>query len=105
MPTGDRGDNLSKAIAHYQAALTVSTRAADPNTWARVHYDLASAWLNMPRGERSENLRKAIASAKAATLVFGEDEDMRQKLEVLRRAYEATPAAEAQPFATIPAAE
>ena len=64
MPTGDKAENLGKAIACYEAALTVYTKAADPTNWAMTQNNLGVAWSDMPTGDKAENLRKAIASIK-----------------------------------------
>jgi tetratricopeptide (TPR) repeat protein len=75
MPTGERGENLRKAIAAYEAALTVYTKDAHRDDWARIQNDLGIAWRNMPTGDRSENLRKAIAAYEAALIVYTKDAD------------------------------
>ena len=67
---GDRGDNLEKAIAAYQAALTVFTREAMPDEWARSQYSLGHTYQNRIRGNQSDNLEKAIAAHLAALTVF-----------------------------------
>jgi tetratricopeptide (TPR) repeat protein len=66
LPTGDRGENLRKAIAAYTAALEVFTRAAHPADWAATQNNLGAAWADLPTGDRGENLGKAIAAYTAA---------------------------------------
>jgi tetratricopeptide (TPR) repeat protein len=65
-----RAIDLRKAIAAYEAALTVRTRAAHPVEWAMTQNNLGNAWRNMPTGDRRENLRKAIAACEAALTVL-----------------------------------
>ena len=65
---GDRADNLEKAIAAYEAALTVSTREALPPDWARRRTTSASPTHRI-RGDRADNLEKAIAAYEAALTV------------------------------------
>ena len=62
LPTGDRGENLGKAIAAYELALTVRTRDADPDAWAATQHNLGLAYNRLPTGDRSENIGKAIAA-------------------------------------------
>ena len=45
MPTGDKAENLRKAIAAYEAALTIRTKDADPTNWAVTQNNLGNAWL------------------------------------------------------------
>ncbi|MDA2915165.1 tetratricopeptide repeat protein, partial [Acidobacteriia bacterium AH_259_A11_L15] len=66
LPTGDRGENLGKAIAAYEAALTVRTREQFPVQWAGTQNNLGVAYKNLPTGDRGENLGKAIAAYEAA---------------------------------------
>ena len=63
---GERGENIEKAIAFYQAALEVITRPAFPQFWAMTQNNLAVAYKNRIRGERDENIEKAIAFYEAA---------------------------------------
>jgi hypothetical protein len=66
LPTGDRGGNLSKAIAAYTAALEVYTRAAHPVDWAMTQNNLGVAWRNLLTGDRGGNVGKAIVAYTAA---------------------------------------
>lgn len=70
MPTGDRAENLARAIAAYEAALTVRTKDAFPVDWARTQNNLAAAWADVTTGERAQNLAKAIAAYEGALTVF-----------------------------------
>ena len=58
---GDKAKNLHKAIAYYEAVLSVRTKTGDPNPWAETQKDLGNAWQDMPAGDKAENLGKAIA--------------------------------------------
>ncbi|MCL1470440.1 CHAT domain-containing protein, partial [Argonema antarcticum] len=57
---GERAENIEKAIEFYTAALTVRTRDAFPENWARTQNNLANAYSDRIRGERAENIEKAI---------------------------------------------
>jgi hypothetical protein len=74
MPTGDRGENLRRAIACYEAALHVFTEQDSPRTWAMTQNNLGIAWRDMPTGDRGENLRRAIACYEAALRVYTEQD-------------------------------
>ena len=41
---GERGENIEKAIAFYEAALQVYTRDAFPQQWTQTQHNLASAY-------------------------------------------------------------
>lgn len=69
LPTGDRGENLRKAIECYEAALTVLTKQAHPVDWAMTQNNLGVAWQNLPTGDSGENLRAAIECYEAALTV------------------------------------
>ena len=66
----DRGENIERAIAFYEAALQVRTRDASPQDWAMTQNNLAVAYSNRIRGERGENIEKAIAFYAAASEVY-----------------------------------
>ena len=53
MPTGDKGENLRRAITAYEAALTIQTKDTDPTDWAMTQNDLGSAWRDMPPGDKA----------------------------------------------------
>jgi len=72
VPTGDRGENLRRAIDCYDAALRVSTEEDFPQDWAMTQNNLGIAWSDMPTGDRGENLRRAIACYEAALRVYTE---------------------------------
>jgi tetratricopeptide (TPR) repeat protein len=69
LPTGNKAENVRKAIEYFEAALTVSTKAADPTLWAATQDSLGIAWSELPTGDKSENLRKAIGCYEAVLTV------------------------------------
>jgi class 3 adenylate cyclase/predicted ATPase len=69
LPTGDRRENLARAIACYQAALRVWTERDFPVQWATTQNNLGTAYDDLPSGDRSENLVNAIACYQAALRV------------------------------------
>ncbi|MEG3845301.1 tetratricopeptide repeat-containing protein, partial [Microcoleus sp. herbarium14] len=66
----DKAENIEKAIACYQAALQVLTRAALPLDWAMTQIGLAAAYGQRIKEDRGENLEKAIAFSEAASEVY-----------------------------------
>jgi hypothetical protein len=64
--TGDRESNVENAICHFQAALEVFTRKADPHSWARAHGGLAAAYRDRLAGERKDNIETAIQHSQLA---------------------------------------
>ena len=66
LPTGDRGDNLRRAIACHEAALRVRTERDFPQDWATTQNNLGVAYQNLPSGDRADNRRRAIACYEAA---------------------------------------
>ena len=66
---GDRADNIERAIAAYQAALTLWTRDAYPTGWAQAQTNLGEALARRVRGTRKENLDRAIAAHRAALAI------------------------------------
>jgi tetratricopeptide (TPR) repeat protein len=69
LPSGDRGENLRRAIACYESALRVYTEPDLPQDWAMTQNNLGIAYSDLPSGDRGENLRRAIASYEAALRV------------------------------------
>jgi tetratricopeptide (TPR) repeat protein len=67
---GNRADNLEKAIAAYEVALTVRTHETFPRDWAGTRRNLAAAYRERVRGDHADNLEKAIAHFEAALTVF-----------------------------------
>jgi predicted ATPase/class 3 adenylate cyclase len=72
LPTGDRGDNLRRAIDCYKAALRVRTERDFPWWWAGVQNNLGIAYADLPTGDHTENLRQAIGFFEAALRVWTE---------------------------------
>jgi hypothetical protein len=70
LPTGDRGENLHRAIGAYEAALTVYTRDSHPARWAMTQNNLGNAWSEVPTVDRANNLRRAIAAYEAAVTIY-----------------------------------
>ena len=50
LPTGDRGENLRRAIACYESALRVYTEADFPSDWAMTQNNLGTAYSEPPDG-------------------------------------------------------
>ena len=69
IPTGDRGENLKRAIACYEAAFRVYTERGFPLQWAMTQNNLGNAYSDLPTGDRGENLKRAIACYEAALRV------------------------------------
>ncbi len=69
-PLGNRWSNVEIAIAGYELALTIFTREAYPQQWARTQNDLGAAYGERIRGDRAENLEREIAACQAALEVF-----------------------------------
>jgi hypothetical protein len=63
---GQRADNLEKAIAAYEAVLTIRTREESPLDWAQTQTNLGDAYVGRILGERADNMEKAIAHFEAA---------------------------------------
>ncbi|MEG5071281.1 CHAT domain-containing protein, partial [Microcoleus sp. B3-D2] len=70
---GDRGENIERAIAFYEAALQVRTRDAFPQDWAMTQNNLANAYNYRIKGDRGENIERAIAFYEAALKVRTRD--------------------------------
>jgi tetratricopeptide (TPR) repeat protein len=69
-PSGERADNIERALEHYGAALTVYTREAFPADWARAQTNLGLAYSDRICGERADNLERAIAHYQEALTVY-----------------------------------
>ncbi len=57
---GDFSENIEKAVACYEAALTVWTFEAHPFNWAATANNLAAVYIRRVRGDRSKNIETAI---------------------------------------------
>lgn len=60
LPTGSLGDNLTRAIGSYRAALAIYTPDTAPMDYAMVQNNLGLAYLELPIGDRGANLQQAI---------------------------------------------
>src|SRR5262249_31368910 len=58
---GDRSDNLEKASAAYEAALTVFTREVLSHEWALMQHNFGAIYRDRIRGDRADNLEKPLA--------------------------------------------
>jgi tetratricopeptide (TPR) repeat protein len=54
-----RADNLERAIAFYQAALTVRTFEDFPEKWATTQNNLGLAYSNRIMGDKAQNIELA----------------------------------------------
>jgi predicted ATPase/class 3 adenylate cyclase len=72
LPTGDRGQNLKRAIACYEKALRVYTERDFPHDWAMTQNNLGAVYGQLPTGDRGDNLKRAIACYEAALRVYTE---------------------------------
>ncbi len=70
LPTGDRAENVEKAIRHYELALEVWTHEAYPADWATTQNNLGAAYIDRVRGERAENVESAIEHYTQALEVY-----------------------------------
>ena len=69
LPTGDRGENLKRAIACYDQALRVYSDRDFPNEWAMTQNNIGNAYGDLATGDGGENLKRAIECYKAALRV------------------------------------
>jgi tetratricopeptide (TPR) repeat protein len=90
LPTGDRGENLKKAIECFKATLRVYTEDGFPVYWAETRNNLGAAYADLPTGNRGENLKKAIGYYESAIRGFettglaDEAEEVRRRLDSLK---------------------
>ncbi|OKH41290.1 hypothetical protein FACHB389_05550 [Nostoc calcicola FACHB-389] len=66
----DKAENLEKAIACYQNALSIRTREDFPELWVQTQMNLASAYRHRLRGDAAENVEIAIAANQSALQVY-----------------------------------
>ncbi len=64
--SGDRGLNVERSIACFEAAFTVRTRDRDRQGWASTLNNLGTAYLERSAGDRGANLEQAISLYQAA---------------------------------------
>jgi tetratricopeptide (TPR) repeat protein len=69
---GERGKNLGRAIACYEAALQVRTERDVPREWAMTQNNLGIAYQALPAGDQAENLAQAVTCYEAALRVYTE---------------------------------
>ena len=67
---GNRAENLEKAIAAYEAALTVTEESGLLVDRAMAQNNLGAAYRQRMRGDKAENLEKAIAAYESALEVL-----------------------------------
>lgn len=77
LPTGDRGENLKRAIACFEAALWVRTERDFPTDWAMTQNNLGNAYGDLPT-DREDNLKRAIDCYQAALRVRTEGDSPRE---------------------------
>jgi tetratricopeptide (TPR) repeat protein len=68
--TGNRRENLERAIEHYRKALRVRTRKALPRAWAEVQNNLGLAYRDRIAGDRVDNLERAVRHLETALQVY-----------------------------------
>ncbi|MBC6476640.1 MAG: CHAT domain-containing protein [Hormoscilla sp. GM7CHS1pb] len=69
-PLGDRSRNVEIGIAGNKIALTVYTKEAFPQSWARTQNNLGNAYSNRIKGDQAENIEEAIAAYGQALSVY-----------------------------------
>jgi tetratricopeptide (TPR) repeat protein len=62
LPVGDRGENLRRAIACYEAALRVYTEADFPQDWANTEYNRALTFDDLAEVTGDNTLRQRIVA-------------------------------------------
>lgn len=58
--SGNREENIEKAISYYWFALQVSTQESNPKDWAMSQNNLGGALLDRISGNRRENIDEVI---------------------------------------------
>ncbi len=71
--TGDREENLIRAIDYYENALRVRTQREFPLDWAMTQYNLGMAYSELETGSQKDNLEKAIQCFRNALKVWTEE--------------------------------
>lgn len=69
LPTGNREENLRKAIDLFSASLGVLAQSAYPTEWAETQDAMGAAYRNLPTGDKSANLAMAIRCYEASLKV------------------------------------
>jgi CHAT domain-containing protein/tetratricopeptide (TPR) repeat protein len=70
LTSGEREENLERAIAAYERATELFARQSAPEEVARTQSGLAEVLVERIRGDRAENIEKAIALHEAALAVL-----------------------------------
>ena len=68
--SGDQSENLERAIAVYEQALTALNRERKPHLWAALQVDLAEAYRDRLIGHRSENIERRIEAYQQSLTVL-----------------------------------
>jgi tetratricopeptide (TPR) repeat protein len=79
LPTGDRAENIQRAITHYQNALRFYTEHETESPirlmeYARLQSKLGDAYADLPTGNRANNLQQAINYYYNAIRIYNEQE-------------------------------
>lgn len=74
-PSGDRADNLERALATCQAAAGMLDKPETRRPWAHVQQVLAGVFHDRMLGNRSDNIELAIAADGAALTVLTRESD------------------------------
>lgn len=69
-PTGNRAENLERALHHYNQALEVFTCEANPQRWAYIQNNLANVYKSRTQGDRTQNIEQAIRRYTQALEVY-----------------------------------
>jgi tetratricopeptide (TPR) repeat protein len=70
---GERSQNVEKAIAAFNAASALATKASAPSHWGSIQIGLSRAYWHRMQGRRADNLELSIQAAEAALTVFASD--------------------------------
>src|SRR5262245_35619707 len=70
---GERAQNIEKAIAAFNAASAIATKASAPSHWGSIQVGLSKAYWHRIEGRRADNLELSIQAAEAALSVFTQD--------------------------------
>ena len=82
---GERAENLERAFAAYQSALTIRIREAFPEQWSATQHNLAAAYAYCICGERAENLERDIVAFEAALTVRTREQAIVSEVGIVRR--------------------
>ena len=84
LPTGDRSENLHRAIACYESALRVYTEADFPSDWAMTQFNLGLALREEKRLDESVQAFECAARSYETTGARGDAEEARMEAEKSR---------------------